>query len=238
MNARVIHPPPDHLQADAVPEPSTTNPFARPTGAALIAACAAFVAGATALTISGVDLDGAVQSGSVPAVLPAMADAVPALTVAFVAWMVGATLFAIAATGMARLHDDDPTAAAAAGLTTLGAALAIPAFLAMLALVHVVAASPAPSPELATALGWLATTTDWVATIAILGVPPLLLTRAGHGSWAPGWLVGLATAAAVAAVVTAVSLLTGTGLTTWGFALVPIGMAAHVSTGVLLWQRG
>ena len=90
MNARVIHPPPDHLQADAVPEPSTTNPFARPTGAALIAACAAFVAGATALTISGVDLDGAVQSGSVPAVLPAMADAVPALTVAFVAWMVGA----------------------------------------------------------------------------------------------------------------------------------------------------
>lgn len=242
MSAHVTHPPPDLLEVeptrDRIVDRHSGMSVVRWTAASLVGACVAFALGAAVLVSTGVDLDGAVQAGTVTEALPAMSDAAPALTVTFVAWMVGATLFALAGAGLGRLHGDRPAGVAAAGLMTLGAALAVPAFLAMLALVHVVAAATDPSTALVGTVGWLASTTDWVATILIIGLPPLLVARAGRDTWAPGWLVGLATAAAVTSGLTAVSLLTGSGLTTWGFALVPVGMAAQISTGVLLWQRG
>lgn len=225
------------------PEAPTPGPLrrdgaARVAGRLLIAVSLTMLAGAAAWSVSGVDLDGAVQGGQIPEVLPDIAAASGPLTVMASLWLTGMVLYAIIAAILLDAPGRRAPVRAAVGSLLLGAALAATAFASMLTLVNGVAATPASDPAVATAVAWYAVHADWIATILVVGVFPALLLWGGHGAWAPQWTRWLIAAVLVASVATLVSLITGSGLATFGFALVPVGLATTITTGALLWRRG
>lgn len=218
-------------------DPDPTPAFRRATGAALLAAVVVFVVGALAWATTGVDYDTAVETGTVPEILPDIVANSTALSVCFGLWLLGSILFAIAGGLMSRTASPNPLATAAGAVMGVGAALGVTTFVIMLTLVHGVAGAATPDPELATAVTRLASTGDWVTTILLIAVGPMMLVLAGRNDWAPRWLSLLGGLSLLAATATIVALVTGSGLATYGFVLVPVGMVFTTTTGVVLWRR-
>lgn len=182
------------------------------------------------LQASGTDLDAALTDGEMAGYLDAAAGD-PLVVANLSLWLVGAPLMAAAGIGFASLSRHRP-GLAGLGLASalVGAAVAVIAFTAWLSLA--VAVGPTGDAGLGTALGWFALRADWVATILIVGLPPLLYGLAGRGTWAPTWLVWLGAAAALASVLTVVALFTNE-LGTYGFVLVPLGLLWIIAAGLV-----
>lgn len=210
-------------------------PFTRTAGAALIAGFVLMAAGAVAWSTSGLDLDAAVEAGTIPQLLPDIAASSTKLGAMSALWLCGMVAFTVAGGTLARLGRPHPMTTAAAWIMGLGAAMASVSYVMWAALTSLATAG-GTNAELAQALGFLASKTDWVATIWVLAIPLPLIIAHGQGDWAPRWLRYPAAACALCGVLTGVALVTGTGLATFGFALVPVGMATTLITGVLLWR--
>ncbi len=84
-------------------------------------------------------------------------------------------------------------------------------------------------------LGWFASRADWVATILIVGIGPTLIAVAGRGEWVPNWFYYWSFLTAFAAVLNAVAMFTGgSGLSTYGFLIIPIGVGWMIAAGIVL----
>lgn len=187
--------------------------------------------------LAGVDLDASLQAGTLAEVLPDVVAASGTMSVTYVLWLAAMPLFAVAAWQLPGLPLRPAAVRAAGASLATGAAMAAVAFVVFLAVVQV--AAPTGDVDLVTALAWLASTLDWVATPLVIAVPPALLVLVAdedHDVFA-GWLrVGAALLVpATVAAWTAVAL--GTGLSTWGFVVVPIGIVVTLGVAATLWRQ-
>lgn len=192
------------------------------------------VAGAAVWSASGVDLDRALDEGAMTGYLVDAAEQDTLLVVNLSLWILGVISLGIAGTALAARGDRaHPATSAARAVYVSGAALAVVAFVTWLALVRLAGnvADPASVVPLADALGFIASRADWIATILLVGVGPVLLSVSGRDTWVPRWLAGWSVLALVAAALTAVAMFAG-GLTSYGFLVVPIGLGWTIGAGI------
>lgn len=198
------------------------------------------ISGAILKQLSGVDLDAALSQGAMDRYLEAAAAQTPILVGNLSLWIVGVLFFGVAAAALARCCRRRPAWGQVAQFCYWTAVpLAIGAFVAWLALV--VQLAPGATGEqvaAAEALGWWASRADWIATDLVVGIGPLVFSLAGRGDWNPSWLAWLALAAGAAAAMNVLAMFTD-ALTSYGFLIVPVGLAWSLAAGVhLVRQRG
>ncbi len=182
-------------------------------------------------TTAGADLWGFVDSDvGVDAYMADAAAAVSTLHATHAMWIAGVFILAIGGILLTRGGPDTLSVAARASYM-IGAALAIPAFLAMVALTRL-AESGTDAPGLAESLGFLGARTDDVATVVIIGLGPLLISLANRDGWMPAWLVRIGMVAGLAGAASLVSLFFGAAGTI-GFIIVPIGMVWSIAAGAI-----
>lgn len=207
------------------------------------AICALVGAGLWISTGSGTDLDAALVQDDVAGYLTAVGENQTAIIANLVIWIVMAFLLGIAGTSMAALgRQRASTARVGAYCYYVGVPVVITAYSAWLAIV--VRLAPDASAEaimLTDVMGWFAVRADWIATILIVGIGPTFVALAGRGTWAPGWLVIWSYVTAVTAALNAAAMLTGgAGLSTYGFAIIPVGVLWMIAAGTALlrWRPG
>lgn len=203
-------------------------------GAAFLGYVTFMAIGAIAWATTGVDFDTALEAGASLQLYADIAESRGTLMLAFTSWMLATPFFLAAGALVARRHADRPAALLAGSMMQMGAAVAVVAFMGFLTMTVAMAPLHATlSGELATTMNYLVSRADWIATILIIGLPPALLSFAMREEW-PRWLViggylGLLTSA-----LTILAMATGTGLATFGFAIVPVGMAWSLAVGIRL----
>lgn len=215
----------------ALTTPTATSPprgappgLRRTAGATLLAGCIAMAVGAACWAASGVDFDTALEQGRSLELLADVAASQQLLAAGFVSWLCAPMLFAAAGAALSRLHHDDVAGVVAGALLRFGAAVACVAFALFLTMTSAVAPLHDRTPEsLAVALNFLTSRLDWIATIAIIGLPPALLSHANRATW-PAWLVRWGYAGVLTSALTVTAMVTGVGLATFGFAIVPVGI--------------
>ncbi len=196
--------------------------------------------GAALWGASGADIDQALASGDMAGYLTAAGDASNLLVANLVVWITGLIIFGVAGTMMATLCTRRRVIAQIAMYCYwVSVPLIIAAYVAWLAVVVQIAPdNSATAVLLAETVGWFASRADWVGTILILAIGPALISLAGRGEWVPRWLVGWSAVAAFTGLLTAVAMLTGgTGLSTYGFAIIPVGVGWTIAAGVVLLRR-
>ncbi len=196
--------------------------------------------GAALWGLSGADIDQALASGELSNYLTIAGENSHLLVANLTIWMVMAFLLGIAATAMSSLCERRQTLAWIARYCYwTGVPLVLAAYVAWLAIVVQVAPDTSPAAVLVTeAVGWFASRADWVATILIIGIGPTFISLAGRGDWMPRWLARWSIGTAVAALLTAVAMLTGgSGLTTYGFLIIPVGVGWMLAAGIVLLRR-
>lgn len=197
-----------------------------------------FIIGAALWIVSGVDIDQALASSEMSSYLAAVAEVRYLLVANLSFWILGALLLGAAGTALANQCVRRPAVAEMGRLCyRTGVPLAIVAFVAWLVLVVQVAPENSSAAILlAESLGWFASRADWVATVLIIGVGPALFSLAGRGDWMPVWLARGGIATAVAGLLTTIAMFTD-GLTTYGFLIVPVGLAWMIAAGLVLLRR-
>jgi adenylate cyclase len=218
--------------------PAAGAAWARLAGVAALTGAILMAAGAFLWTRSGTDLDAAVAGGQIGEYLRAAGAATAVLTANLTLWILGVLAMGAAGLGFERLSTRRPvTARLGLWPFVVGVPLALSAFVVMLALVAHAGDAGAERLAAAELLGWYASRADWTATVLIVGAGPLLASLAGRGHWVPGWLLGLGAAAGAAGALTVVAMFAG-GLSTYGFAVVPIGLLWMLGAGVTLLRVG
>lgn len=236
------------VQESAVPNKGTMNEVTRQAdpsafrlgGFAAIGGSVTMIIGAAILLASGADLDIALATDDMAGYLSA-AGAVQSLLVAnLTIWIVGTLIFGIAGTAMSGVCVRRQTVAQVARYCYwAGVPLVVAAYVAWLALVVQIAPDSSETAVLmAEVIGWFASRADWVATILILGTGPALISLAARGEWAPKWLVGWGGIAAFTGLLTAVAMLTGgSGLSTYGLLILPVGLSWTIAAGIVLLRQ-
>ena len=184
---------------------------------------------------SGVDLDGALLERDMVGYFDQVAAAPGLVKANLSSWIVGVLLLGAAGTLMSGLPGNDrPAASLARYAYWIAVPMAVVAFVAMLSLV-VVAPLFVVSDRLVIGytVGWIGSRADWIATGLIVGAGPALLSFAGRNTWVPPWLSGWGLLAGAAGILTAFAIFTQ-GLTTYGFAVVPVGLGWTLAAGVVL----
>ncbi|HUG85845.1 MAG TPA: hypothetical protein VMM13_14880 [Euzebya sp.] len=213
---------------------STETPFRRAGGLCLVAAAVCMLAGAIIWAPTGVDFDAAVEQGTATALLADVDASRGALQVTFLLWILATPFFAAAGGLLRRAHHGSPAGVAAGSLMVFGAGIALIAFVGFETMTTAMAPlHDSISHELATTVSHLTSRLDWIATIAIIGVPPALLSAANREVW-PRWIQVLGFLAPLTAMLTATAMVTGSGLTTYGFLLVPVGLVWAIAAGIRL----
>ncbi|MCB9170250.1 MAG: hypothetical protein H6597_04560 [Flavobacteriales bacterium] len=194
--------------------------------------------GAGVMLSTGVDLDQALDAGDLPNYLRGAGGARTALILNLTLWILGVFLLGAAARLMALLGR---TAVVPALLVRYTYGVAIPvvvvAYTAWLALVvRTSAQDVVVNAPLADTVGWFASRADWLATVLVLGLGPFLIVRSGQGGWVPRWLFIWGHLCLLPGVLNLVGLYAG-GTTTYGFLIIPVGMAWMVAASVVLFKR-
>jgi hypothetical protein len=200
-------------------------------GGGLAAGALVMVAGAAVWASTGTDLDAALVNGTVSAYLGAAVEHRSALGINLALWMFGVGLLGLggvllAGTGRAAEH---PARDVARACYAVAATLALVSFLMWYGLIRVAGSIDLSAAE---AIGWTAWNLDNVATSLIIGLGPLALAWVAREDWMPRWLGIWAGLAAVAAVLTWIAIPTGGG-GTYGFLIVPVGIAWSITAGVV-----
>ncbi|MDX1440481.1 MAG: hypothetical protein R3284_11320 [Rubricoccaceae bacterium] len=202
-----------------------------------LAGSACAITGAALWMASGTDIDVALARDDMAGYL-AEAGANSGLLVAnLTIWIVMAVLMAAAATAMTMLDGKDRlTSRLARFCYWAGAPLVITSYVAWLAIVVKIAPDTSPaSVALAETVGWFASRADWVATILYLSLGPTFLSMGGCGSWVPTWLWRWSNVALFAGLLNAIAMLTGgSGLSTYGFVIIPVGVGWMIAAGIVL----
>jgi len=203
---------------------------------ALIGSACALI-GAGLLAASGADIDVALASNEMAGYLTAAGESSQLLVANLTIWILMALLMGVAGTMMANLCVRRRAIAQIAMFSFwTGTSLVIAAYVAWLAVVVQIAPDTSATAVLmGEAVGWFASRADWVATILILASGPALVALAGRGEWAPTWLVRWSMVNALTGLLTAVAMLTGgSGLSTYGFLIIPVGVGWMITAGVVL----
>ncbi len=198
------------------------------------------IIGAALWGASGADLDRALASGELSNYLTAAGAARQLLVANLTLWIIGVFIIGVAGTAMANLCVRRPAIAQVAQFSFgTSVPLVIAAYVAWLAIVVQVAPVTSPAAVLVTKVfGWFASRADWVATILIIGIGPALISLAGRGDWVPTWLARWSIGTAIAGLLTAVAMLTGgSGLSTYGFLIIPAGVGWMLAAGIVLLRR-
>lgn len=222
---------------DTVPDHTRTAP-ARLDGILAIVPAVMMLIGAGLWVASGIDIDAAVGDGDMAGYLTGAAANRGLIVANQALWLAAMPVFAAALTRVAA-RTRSPLGEVGRSVGLFAAVLAGSAFVALLTVTAHVAA-PAPTETavaVADALGFYGSRADWVGTIGLVGVAPLLLGTAGRDDWAPTWLVRWSWLAGACAVLTAVALFTD-GLGTYGFLIVPVGLVWWIGTGAALLDDG
>jgi len=201
-------------------------------------ACA--ITGATLGILSGTDIDLSLVSNDMATYLTLAGENTRLLVANLTIWIVMVLLLSIAATAMTSLCKRRPLMAQLARFCYwVGAPLVIGAYVAWLAVVLQVAPDTSPAAVVvAKAMGWFASRADWIATILIIGIGPTFIAMAGRNEWVPRWLFIWSIVTAVAGLLNAVAMLTGgSGLGSYGFAIIPVGVGWMIAAGVVLFRR-
>lgn len=198
------------------------------------------ITGAALWGASGADIDQALAGGDIANYLTAAGESTHLLVANLTVWIAMALLLGIAATAMTALCERRQMIARVAMVCYwTGVPLVIAAYVAWLAVVVQVAPDTSPAAVLVTeVVGWFASRADWVATILIIGIGPALISLAGRGDWAPAWLARWGIVTAFTALLNAVAMLTGgSGLATYGFLIIPVGVGWMIAAGIVLFRR-
>lgn len=199
-----------------------------------LAGAASFIIGAVLWSTTGADIDLSVTNGEMAGYLTAAAANRAVLVANLSFWIIGALILGVAGTTMANLSKRRVWAQTALVCYRTAVPLVIIAYVAMLSVVVQIAPdTSATAVSLAEVVGWIGSRADWVATILIIGVGPLFLSLAGQGDWAPKWLVRLGYGTGVCGLLTAVAMYTN-ALGTYGFIIIPVGLAWMIAAGVVL----
>ncbi|HPF68682.1 MAG TPA: hypothetical protein PLC20_13480 [Flavobacteriales bacterium] len=194
--------------------------------------------GAAVWGSTGVDMDQALDTGDLVGYLNSAAVHRTALIVNLSVWILGVFLLGAAARLMALLSRTNVLGSLLVRYNYgVGIPLVIVSYMAWMAVVVRLpgqdVASVAPIAEV---VGWFGVRADWLATIMVLGLGPFLIVRAGRGSWVPGWLSVWGQLCLVPGVLTLIGMYCG-GMTTYGFLIIPMGMAWMIAASVVLLRR-
>lgn len=214
--------------------PASAGTTLRAGGLVLGAGALAMIVGAIVRQTTGTDLDAALTEGRMADYLAEAAAVQTALFLNLSLWILGAFLLGVGGYLLSRVTDNTPSSVAGAGYL-IGPALAITAFVTWMALLRLTGTDPGPA--IADALGFISSRVDWIATVLLVGLGPLLLSVGGRRTWVPGWLYGLGLAGAAAGLLTIVAMYTG-ALNTYGFLIVPIGLVWVISASVVAIRVG
>ena len=197
-----------------------------------------YIIGAALWIASGVDIDQALASDEMSSYLVAAGSVGPLIIANLTFWVLGALLLSASGTALVSLClRRRAIAQLALPCYRTGISLAIVAYLAWLALqVQVVPDNSAGAVLLAETIGWFASRADWLATVLMIGVGPVLISLAGRGDWVPLWLARLSIATAVTALLTTIAMFTD-ALTSYGFLIIPVGLAWLIGAGIVLLRR-
>lgn len=196
--------------------------------------------GAILLMASGADLDRALAEDAVATYLQEAAEAHRLLVTNLTLWILGVTLWGVAGVSLSRLPAGRPVAALLGRYCYhVGIPLVVASYVAWLAVVvQLGGADTAEAVTVGEVVGWFASRADWVATILVAGFGPALLAYGGQGTWAPRWLLMWGAVAALGGVLTALAMLTGgSGLLSYGFLIIPVGLGWMIATGVVLLRK-
>lgn len=220
-------------------DPTTTSPGAPDSGAtrrrlggvSLMAGALVMVAGAAFWASTGTDIDAALVDGTLDAYLADAVENRSTLGINLTLWMFGVGLLGIGGVLLAGTgrQADHPARDAARACYAVAATLALVSFLAWHGLLRVADRIDVAAAE---AIGWTAWQLDNVATSLIIGLGPLALAWATRDGWMPQWLRTWAAVAAATAVLTWIAIPTGGG-GTYGFVIVPVGIAWSITAGVV-----
>ncbi|MCO6484575.1 MAG: hypothetical protein J5I41_02240 [Saprospiraceae bacterium] len=218
----------------------TENMFVRKNLLAVAGYCAltgaiCMLVGAACWGATGTDLWVALARNDIDTWLSQLESARSLLVVNTSFWVAGVVLMAAAGKMMSGLTSRSKGMAALGhACTQTGAAVAIVAFLLMLApAVHLAPDTSAEAVRLAGLIGWTGARLDDLATLLIIGAGPLLLSIAGDKDWVPGWLRiwgYLAGGAGLVAILT----LFNPGHPEPGFLIVPVGIGWMIAAGIVL----
>ena len=198
------------------------------------------ISGAALMNIAGADLDTALAGGDIAGYLAVAGEGRHLLVMNLTLWILMVLLMGVAATAMTTLSERRPVLARIARYSYwVGSPLVIAAYVSWLALVVQVA--PDTSPEallLAKTIGWFASRADWVATILIVGIGPTLIALAGREEWVPAWLFRWSLVTAITGLLNFIAMITGgSGLTSYGFLIIPAGVGWMIAAGIVLYRR-
>lgn len=198
------------------------------------------ITGAALGIASGADLDQALAGGDIANYLIIAGGNTHLLVANLTIWIVMVFLLGIAATAMTALSERRPIASQVARYCYwTGAPLVTAAYVAWLAIVVEVAPDTSQAAVvMAGVVGWFASRADWVATILIIGIGPTFISLAGRGEWVPVWLARWSYVTAFTGLLNALAMLTGgSGLTTYGFLIIPAGVGWMIAAGIMLFRR-
>lgn len=208
-------------------------------GYAAITSAVIMIAGAVLKVVSGADLDQALATGDLSGYLVQAAEVRHLLLTNLSLWIVGVFGLGIAGIAMAELCEHNRTTTLIVRLCYYtGVPLAIAAFVAWITIIVQLPPDAASSETLiAEVVGLFASRADWIATVLVVGAGPSLISFAGRKDWVPTWLAGFGVATAIAGVLTVIAMFTH-ALTSYGFLIVPVGLAWIIAAGMVLLRRG
>ncbi|MBK8498956.1 MAG: hypothetical protein IPL52_09095 [Flavobacteriales bacterium] len=194
--------------------------------------------GAAIWGVTGADFDTAMVDDDIATYLTTARAGRTLLIANLSVWIVGIFLLGIAARMMSLLSSNAPVLS---HLVRYNYGVAIPLVIAsymawMAVVVRAVPMEAQVAGPLAEVVGWFGVMADWVATILVLGLGPMLIVRAGQGQWVPRWLHVWGHLCLIPGALTLLAMFAG-GLHTYGFVIIPIGMGWMIGASVVLFKR-
>ncbi len=219
------------MEAQAIKNIAKTGAYAALIGSLCM------LSGAAMLAISGADMDLALETNDISGYLTAVGNNRILLIINLSLWIFGVIILGAAATMMISLGRQRIVLSK---LAQYNYQVAIPivviSYVAWMTVILPVSGNTSEEVAFLTeSIGWFATRADWVATILVLGIGPVLISLAGRNIWVPKWLLKWSYTALVSGILTILALYIG-GMTTFGFTIIPVGMGWMVASSVVLFR--
>lgn len=222
----------------AAHEPAEISARRLPQIGGLIAAVGGVVmiSGAITQEAFGGPLFEALEAGDAASGTSALVEAAAhstAHTVGIALWIVGILSMTAGGSLLVSERRSVPAAVARWALTA-SAGAAVVFFSLMIGVVHGLAPAAQAGQDVGSTLltvGFGAAVADWITTTLVLGVGFVAVALDGRDRWAPRWLVGLATVAAVVSMVS-ILLFAVAGNSAIGTVEVVLGLVLVIATGV------